>query len=204
MKLRSTLSFGLHQLLRYVLACFFSLLLIFSLSLFITNFLTQVILFICTTCITFILLYQFAWDQGNHDANYVARGMASYCEDRGFTAGLFTLILPLIVVVIAFLSTLGVLPASLFQIHNFANPPFYAWIGMLFASVKEYVMEDGTVTGHAWMMCNAEEANRWFFLLEMIPILLMPVISWIGYKLGRKRIVLSEKLLFKSAKKKTK
>ena len=44
----------------------------------------------------------------------------------------------LIVVILAFLSALGVLPGSLFQIHNFLNPPFYAWIGMLFASVKEY------------------------------------------------------------------
>ncbi|MBP1576714.1 MAG: hypothetical protein J6A68_04185 [Oscillospiraceae bacterium] len=199
MKYLSTLKFGIKQMLRYLLISFFSLILIFSLSFFITNFAAQLVLFVCCTGISWMLTYQFAWDQGNHDANYVARGMIKSNENRGLVAGLIGITFPIIAYLLGLFAKLELLPEAFFKLQNMLNPPSYAYIGWLFASVKEVVME-GDITQKAWMMCSVAEAPWWGFALQPIPTLILPFISWFAYKLGRKQILLSDRILYRSSK----
>ena len=199
MKQRSTASFGVRLLLQYLLASFFCLLLVASLSFWVYSIWVQLILFLCTSCITYMLIYQYSWDLGNHDANGVSRGIMNYTENRGFFAGLFTLIVPFVMLLLAILSAAGVLPEWIFRVHNFASPCFYVSTGWIFSTVQEYSSEAGK--GLAWMMCLAKDAPWYGFILETIPMLLMPFFSWLGYKLGRRRIILADKIMYRSPKK---
>lgn len=196
MKLRSGAAFGLHLLLRYLLACFFSLLLYVSLSFFFTSFWIQLIHFICSIAILYMLLYQFSWEQGNFDANHVTRGDYTASENRGLTAGLFPLILPVAVFALGLLARFSILPDGFFHLQNLLNPPFFAYVCWLFASVQPYTTEAGT--GTALVMCAVQDAAWYGFILQLLPALTMPFVCWLGYKLGRKRVLLTDKVVYRT------
>lgn len=130
--------------------------------------------------------YRYLWEQGTHDRNAVNCGNAVEDKWRGIKVGLIADAPAILVYLLLWLGKLGVPflvnSSALYTIFNSSFLPFtYRVVGTL---------------------TTAPNLTIGQMLLLILPVLVLPIICHVAYTLGRREFVLSDKVFYKSKKKK--
>ncbi len=136
---------------------------------------------VLTGAITIAFIYKKLWNTGDNDANLVKFGHKKYNHFRGLIIGLIAIVPNFVSWIILVLSKTGILSANLVPIFRFCNYQVF--------SISEWLLGTG-VTSTAQI--------SWINILAAVTVcLLLPIVAYISYLIGYRRISLKEKIIYK-------
>ena len=135
---------------------------------------------IFTLLIFGVFPYNFLWNMGNHDENFVHLKRMQKDIHFGLKAGAVASVPSAILYLLLIFGKFGIVPGVIIKYHRLINAPFIPYI-------------DAIEAGAA----SADELSIGSLLAVGAILLFVPAVCWLGYYLGYRQISIRDKIIYK-------
>ncbi len=148
------------------------------------EFALNLVTLLCCLFLLGVFPYNLLWEMGSKDENKIRFGHGRYDAFRGAKIGAMANIPTALLYVLLFASRFGLLPEGYFSVYRIANIPFLSYIN--------------------WVAGTEAAALRVGELVALAaPLLFMPLVCFVAYRMGYRQFSLKEHLTYQKAGKET-
>ena len=122
------------------------------------------------------MLYNFLWNQGDKEANYIQFGHMEKEDYKGFKVGAFVMIFYVVLDIVLALSVFGVFDFEFLRAFRIINAPLYGFMKLVNAGLEISVFE--------------------YIITALMPFVYL-LFCGFGYELGIRHISIKERMVYK-------